>query len=85
MFTKVTPKADSQLSNEDVANLIVSDALAKISQLTGLNQQRAFALLASQVNQYSDDVSHQQITKIEAPLLEQNEFQFISNLFNSAK
>ncbi len=82
MFTKITPTADSQLSNSDVANLIVSDALEKISQLTGLNQQQAFALLANQVNQQSNDVSHQHKAKVQAPLLEQNEFQFISSLFN---
>ena len=82
MFTKITPTADSQLSNEDVANLIVSDALEKISQLTGLNQEKAFALLANQINQSSNNLSHDQTIKIQPPILEQNEFQFISSLFN---
>ena len=83
MFTKITPKADSQLSNADVANLIVNDALNKISQLTGLNKQKAFALLSSQVKIHSSEYGHEEITKVQAPLLEKNEFQFISNLFNS--
>jgi len=82
MFTKIAPKADSQLSNEDVANLIVSDALAKISQLTGLSEAKAFALLSNQVAQQNYDNSHEKITKVQTPLLEQNEFQFISSLFN---
>jgi len=82
MFTKIAPKADSQLSNEDVANLIVSDALAKISQLTGLSEVKAFALLSNQVAQQNYDNSHEKITKVQTPLLEQNEFQFISSLFN---
>ena len=82
MFTKIVPKADSQLSNEDVTNLIVSDALNKISQLTGLSEQKAFALLSHQVAQQNCDHSHEKITKVQAPLLEQNEFQFISSLFN---
>lgn len=82
MFTKITPTADSQLSNEDVANLIVNDALEKVSKLTGLSQQKAFALLANQVNQHSDVISQKQSTKVETPLLEQSEFQFISSLFN---
>ena len=82
MFTKITPTADSQLSNDDVANLIVNDALEKINQLTGLTQHKAFALLVEQVNKHSDDISNKKTTKVEAPLLEQNEFQFISSLFN---
>jgi len=84
MFTKITPTTDSQLSNEDVANLIVGDALEKLGKLTGLNQKEAFALLANQVNQHSDDVCLKQTTKIQAPLLEQNESLFISNLFNQS-
>jgi len=82
MFTKIVPTADSQLSNEDVANLIVSDALTKISQLTGLSEQKAFALLAKQVVLKNGLDSHEKITQVQAPLLEQNEFQFISSLFN---
>ena len=49
MFTKIPQKADSLLSNEDVANLIVNDALAKICQLTGLNKNQSYALLAAQL------------------------------------
>jgi uncharacterized protein YidB (DUF937 family) len=82
VFTKITPTADSQLSNEDVANLIVSDALEKIAQLTGLNQEKAFVLLANQINQSSNNLSHDKTIKIQTPILEQNEFQFISSLFN---
>lgn len=80
MFTKIVPTADSQLSHEDVANLIVSDALTKLSQLTGLSEQRAFTLLSNQVAQHNCDNNNEKMTK--APLLEQNEFQFISSLFN---
>ena len=82
MFTKIVPKADSQLSNEDVANLIVSDALTKISQLTGLSEQKAFALLSNQVTKQDCNKNHERVTKVQAPLLEHNEFQFISSLFN---
>lgn len=82
MFTKIPQTTDSQLSNEGVTNLIVNDALRKISQLTGLNEQKAFALLSSQVTQHNSDNNHQKIVKVQAPLLEHNEFQFISSLFN---
>lgn len=79
MFTKIIPTADSQLSNEDVANLLVSDALSKISQLTGLNAQQAFALLSTQVSPKSHDITP---TRLQVPLLDQSESQFISSLFN---
>ena len=81
MFTKITPTTDSQLSNEDVANLIVSDALSKISQLTGMNEQQAFALLSSQVNPQGNDNKQVTSNKVYVPLLDQSESQFISNLF----
>ncbi|HCM48486.1 MAG TPA: hypothetical protein DIS98_13650 [Colwellia sp.] len=82
MFTKITPTTDTQLSNEDVANLIVSDAMSKISQLTGMNEQQAFALLSSQVNPQSNDNSHVATKKVYTPLLDQSESQFISSLFS---
>lgn len=82
MFTKIPQTTDSQLSNEGLTNLIVNDALSKISQLTGLSEQQAFILLSSQVLQHNSDNSQQELVKVQAPLLEQNEFQFISNLFN---
>jgi uncharacterized protein YidB (DUF937 family) len=82
MFTKITPTTDSQLSNEDVANLILSDALSKISQLTGLSEQQAFTLLSSQVNPQSNDNKVVKFTPRPTPLLDQNESQFISSLFN---
>jgi len=82
MFTKITPTADSQLSNADVANLIVSDTIEKIATLTGLTHQDAFTLLAEQVNQHCTGISHKNITKAQKPLLEHSESQFISNLFN---
>jgi len=82
MFNKITPTTDSQLSNEDVANLIMSDALNKISQLTGLSEQLAFALLANQVNQKTQQNNPERLDKVHGPLLEQSESQFISSLFN---
>ena len=82
MFTKITSATDILLSNEGVTNLIVNDALQKISQNTGLSEQQAFALLLKQVNQQHSNNSHREMIKIQGPLLEQKESQFISSLFN---
>jgi len=80
MFIKINPTTDSQLSNKDVANLIVSDALRKISQLTGLNEQQAYSLLSNQVNPHNNN--NVTSNKITVPLLNHSEYQFISNLFS---
>ena len=82
MFTKITSATDILLSNEGVTNLIVNDALQKISHNTGLSEQQAFALLLKQVNQQHSNNSHREMIKIQGPLLEQKESQFISSLFN---
>ncbi|GAW94849.1 MULTISPECIES: hypothetical protein [Colwellia] len=82
MFTKINPATDSQLSNEDVANLMVNEALNNISKLTGLNQEQAFALLLSQVSRQTEQVSLESTSKVHSPLLEVDETQFIASLFN---
>jgi len=82
MFTTITPKVDSQLSNENVANLTIDDAISKIALLTGLSQDKAFALLSAQVNHHNKGVEHDVYAKTGLPLLEQNESQFIYSLFN---
>jgi hypothetical protein len=82
MFTKTPHTTDSLLSNEGVTSLIINDALRKICQLTGLTEQQAFALLSSQVTQQRNHNSHREVIKVQAPLLEQKESQFISSLFN---
>ena len=82
MFTKISSSTDILLSNEGVTSLIINDALKKISQVTGLSEQQAFALLSSQVTQQQRNNSHSEIIKVQGPLIEQNESQFISSLFN---
>ena len=82
MFTKIPPTTDIPLSNEAVADLVVTDALKNIRHLTGLNQQQAFALLVNKVSQQTNQVSEKKVTKVETPLVEQNEAQFISSLFS---
>ncbi len=82
MFTKITPKTDSQLSNANVVNLVLNDAINKIMQLTGVPQTKAFALLVEQVNQQTKQGVKVKAKPYQQPVLEQNEYKFISNLFN---
>ena len=82
MFTKITPKTDSQLSNTNVVNLVLDDAINKIIQLTGVPQTKAFAMLVEQVNQQTKQEVKVKAKPYQQPVLEQNEYKFISNLFN---
>ena len=86
MFTKISPKTDSQLSNENIVNLIVDDAITKITQLTGMTSKEAFALLVTEINQQTKPETKPE-TKIKAntyqqAILEQTECKFILGLFN---
>lgn len=79
MFTRVTPRTDSQLSNDDVANLILDDAINKLAQLTDLDKEQAYALLTKQIK---SQINVEESAKLATPILEVKESQFISSLFN---
>jgi len=64
-------------SNIDIAELILANAIARTSQLTGLNRQEALALLTSQAN-----LSNQPQLASNSSLLNSNESQFIASLFH---
>lgn len=81
MFNKVTPKADSQLSRNDVANLVLADAVDSISKLTGVSQEKALQLLVKQLTPRESENASLINRNHQQPLLEQNEFQFIAELF----
>ncbi len=82
MFTKISPKTDSQLSNENIVNLIVDDAITKITRLTGMTSKEAFALLVTEVNRQSEPQIKIKAKRYQQPVLEQSECKFISGLFN---
>jgi len=82
MFTRIKPTTDSQLSNDDVANLIVDDAITKLAQLTDLSKEQAFALLSKQVNGHLTKQVGSSPKVLEQPILEHSEFKYISSLFN---
>ncbi|QBG35445.1 hypothetical protein [Litorilituus sediminis] len=80
MFNRITPKTDSQLTQSDVANLVLAQAIENVSRLTGVSSDDALKLLATQIsaNQKKPQASPR---SFQQPLLEQNEFQFIAELF----
>jgi uncharacterized protein YoaH (UPF0181 family) len=82
MFTKISPKTDSQLSNENIVNLIVDDAITKISQLTGMTSKEAFALLVTEINQQTKPETKIKANTYQQAILEQTECKFILGLFN---
>lgn len=84
MFTKTQLTPDSQFSPNEIANLIMEDALQKISQLTGLDSQECIQLISAKVTKDTDHANHSiQTTFItKTPILEQGEVQFINQLFH---
>lgn len=80
MFNKITPKTDSQLTQSDVANLVLAQAIENVSKLTGVSSDDALKLLTTQISakQKKPPASPR---SFQQPLLEQNEFQFIAELF----
>lgn len=82
MFTKTTPKTDSQLSNENLADLLVNDAINKIMQLTGMTSKAALDLFVAQVNQQTKKIAKVKFNAYQQSKLEQSEYTFISSLFN---
>ena len=84
MLTKIPHKKDTQLSNEALADLIINDALIKISQFTGLNRNKAYELLASQIKGSNNCkvTTKENAKQINVALLNQSEMQFIKQLFH---
>jgi len=70
-------KTDSLVSNEDLTNLIMNQALEQIATLTGVSKAQALVLMA---NQLSHEAPQQ--TTVFKPILEQDESTFIRHLFN---
>ena len=84
MFTKTRLLTDSQLSPSEIANLLVEDALNKMSQLTGLDSQKCFQLISAQVTKDTDQESASTPNRFikKTPVLDQGEVQFINQLFH---
>ena len=68
---------DSRVNNEDLVNVVMSQALEQIIKLTGVNKAHALALMTEQL---SPEDSHQ--ATLCQPIIEQEESLFIHHLFN---
>jgi hypothetical protein len=82
MFTKITPKVDSSLSDSDVANLAIAEAVAQVALLTGLSQQTCIDLLNHQLNSSKRSPAFNSLRVSTTPILEHQESLYIAQLFN---
>ncbi|MEW6994413.1 hypothetical protein AADZ84_09140 [Colwelliaceae bacterium MEBiC 14330] len=82
MFTKISTKTDSELSNKNVVKLVVDDAINNIINLTGMTPKAALEHLKMQVNQKNTQVIKVKPNTHRRPIIEKTEYQFISSLFN---
>lgn len=69
--------SNNEFSNIDIAELTLVSAIAKTSQLTGLNQQEALVLLTTQAK-----LKKQSLLTSRSALISSDESQFIANLFH---
>lgn len=88
MFSKIALKSDGQLSSIEIANLLLADALKKMSELSGVNEKDALEMITAQVLAHSHVKTSRQLPStdlpinLSMPLLEQSEVQFITQLFH---
>lgn len=81
MFTNLTVATDSQLNENQIANLLVEDALHKMSLLTDLNQQQCIELITAQLSMPTQKKAVKNQSP-PTPILEQQETLFIRKLFH---
>jgi len=74
MFTKQTLNVDTQLSPDQLANLLVADAIAQLQQSTQLSSKKCEKLITRQL------VSTSAIAN--KPVIDSQETSFITGLFN---
>lgn len=82
MFNQIA--TNDVLSANEVANLLLEDALNKMSKITHLDNEQCLKLLASQLPRKSSYIKSKKHTFIASkkPILEQCETQFIHQLFH---
>ncbi|MFD2167824.1 hypothetical protein ACFSJY_16340 [Thalassotalea euphylliae] len=76
MFNRRDIPLDTQLNNEQLANMLVAEAIEQLQQLTQLSQADCETLVEKQ---FANNKTH---GAIKQPIIEQRETDFICGLFN---
>lgn len=79
MFTSITPVSDTALSKDDLANMVVTQALLQLKKLTQLNNDECLSLLKKQL---ISEKKVDQKTSISINLINSKESDYIFSLFN---
>lgn len=83
MLNKIALSTDSQLSNEQLANSLLVQALEQLTTLSGLSQHEAESLLMSQFSSSAERPHHSRTPSINyQKLVSEPESQYIAKLFN---
>jgi hypothetical protein len=81
MKTNLYPQTDTILSNQGVASLIFSNAIAQISLLAKVSQQEAMKLLNTEVRIGSQNILDNSSKAYSSAVIEQTEQKYIYSLF----
>ncbi|MBL4909257.1 MAG: hypothetical protein JKX78_04400 [Alteromonadaceae bacterium] len=75
MFIQTIPTSAQGLSQHDVVEITMNEALQKITQLTGLDRMQGLNLLENQIREYNH-------LSLSAPIVDDHEINFINQLFH---
>lgn len=75
MFNRQTIEKDSQLSNEQLANMLVAQAIEQLQQFTQLSTEQCEKLVEKQF-------TPKQLNKVPTHIINNQESDFITSLFN---
>lgn len=81
MFNKQAIPLDTQLSPEQIANMLVSEAVEQLMQVTRFSQSNCEAIIAKQFSQHGSIYNGSSREQAQKPLLDSKEQAFIQTLF----
>ena len=79
MFTQISPQSDTALSNDQVANMLLRQALDQLSKLTQLNNSDCLSLLEQQL---AGESPQRKLKSAQKQLIDHQESDYIISLFN---
>ena len=79
MFTPISPQNDTALSNDQVANMLLRQAIDQLSKLTQLNNSDCLSLLGQQL---TGESPQRNVKSAQKQLIDHQESDYIISLFN---
>jgi len=79
MFTPITPVSDTELSKGDLTNMVITQAMLQLSQLTQLSDEQCLSLIKEQL--FTENRQNK-TSQVIPNVLNHQESDYIVSLFN---